>query len=133
MSAPGWGPLAGPAPDGGVIRPAKPARLMRPRRAVFLESEGVLFEAGEAAPVMRPEDVVWCPGAVAALRALRDGGWGLVLASNQPAIARGLIGPAAHDNLVGWMRAELAHQGVTLDGAYHCPHLPDAPLAAWHC
>lgn len=99
------------------------------RRAVFLERDGVLNEV--RGRVARPEDFEWRPGAIAALGALARAGWRLVLASGQPGIARGLLGPAEYDNLTGWMRAELARHGVALDGVYHCPHLPDAPLAAW--
>jgi D-glycero-D-manno-heptose 1,7-bisphosphate phosphatase len=100
------------------------------RRAVFLGRDGVLNE-DRPRGVARPEDFAWIAGAIPALRALRRGGWRLVVATNQPAIARGLLGPAAYDNLTSWMRAELRRQGVSLDGVYHCPHLPDAPLVAW--
>jgi D-glycero-D-manno-heptose 1,7-bisphosphate phosphatase len=103
------------------------------RRAVFLERDGVLNE--DHGHVSRPEDFRWLPGAIPALRALKQAGWRLVIATNQPGIARGLFGPAEYDNLTSWMHAELAAHGVALDGVYHCPHLPDAPLAAWcrHC
>ena len=104
--------------------------MMASRRAVFLGRDGVLNE--DRGLVGRPEDFVWLPDAIHALRALRHGGWRVVVATNQPGIARGLLGPAEYDNLTGWMQAELARHGVALDGVYHCPHLPDAPLAAWH-
>jgi D-glycero-D-manno-heptose 1,7-bisphosphate phosphatase len=100
------------------------------RRAVFLGRDGVLNEERPGG-VGRPDDFTWLPGAIAALRALRHGGWRLVVTTNQPAIARGLLGPAEYDNLTSWMRAELRRHGVALDGVYHCPHLPDAPLVAW--
>jgi len=99
------------------------------RRAVFLARDGVLNQA--RGYVARPDEFVWLPGAIEALRNLQQGGWRLVVASNQPGIARGLFGPAEYDNLTGWMQSELSRQGVRLDGVYHCPHLPDAPLAVW--
>jgi D-glycero-D-manno-heptose 1,7-bisphosphate phosphatase len=107
--------------------------MIRVRRAVFVDRDGVLNAAHGV--VSRPEDFEWMPGAITALRALRRGGWRLVVVSNQPGIARGLFGPAEYDNLTGWMLAELAQHGVALDAVYHCPHLPDAPLAVWcrHC
>jgi D-glycero-D-manno-heptose 1,7-bisphosphate phosphatase len=102
-------------------------------RAVFLAREGVLCE--DALFVSRPQDFHWRPGAMQALKWLQRAHWHLVVVTNQPGIARGLFGPAEYDNLTGWMCSELAGQGVTLDGVYHCPHLPDTPLAAWrrHC
>ncbi|MET0384028.1 MAG: HAD family hydrolase [Burkholderiaceae bacterium] len=99
------------------------------RRAVFLDRDGVLNE--DRGHVSRPDEFAWLAGSIDALRALRQGGWRLVVVTNQPGIARGLFGPAEYDNLTGWMQAELSHHGVSLDGVYHCPHLPDAPLTAW--
>jgi D-glycero-D-manno-heptose 1,7-bisphosphate phosphatase len=99
------------------------------RRAVFLDRDGVLNR--DRGDVSRPEDFEWMPGVMHALRALRRAGWALVVATNQPGIARGLYGPAEFDNLTAWMHSELARHGITLDAVYHCPHLADAPLAAW--
>jgi D-glycero-D-manno-heptose 1,7-bisphosphate phosphatase len=103
------------------------------RRAVFLDRDGVLNQ--DRGHVSRPEDFEWMPGVMHALRALQRAGWALVVTTNQSGIARGLYGPAEYENLTAWMHSELALHGVTLDGVYHCPHLPDAPLAAWrrHC
>lgn len=99
------------------------------QRAVFLAREGVLCE--DALLVSRPQDFHWLPGAIQALKWLQRAHWRLVVVTNQPGIARGLFGPAEYDNLTGWMRSELAGHGVAIDAVYHCPHLPDTPLAAW--
>jgi D-glycero-D-manno-heptose 1,7-bisphosphate phosphatase len=98
-------------------------------RAVFLERDGVLNR--DRGHVGRPEEFEWRPGVMHALRALQRGGWGLVVVTSQPGIARGLVGPAEYANLTAWMHSELAQHGIALDEVYHCPHLPDAPLAAW--
>ncbi len=100
-----------------------------PRRAVFLDRDGVLNQ--DRGIVSRPEDFEWMPGARHALRALQRAGWALVVATNQPGIARGLFGPAEFDNHTAWMHSELARHRIALDAVQHCPHLPDAPLAAW--
>jgi D-glycero-D-manno-heptose 1,7-bisphosphate phosphatase len=99
------------------------------RHAVFMDRDGVLNE--DRGYVSRPEDFQWLPGAVQALRWLKRAGWRLVIVTNQSGIARGLYGPAEYDNLTSWMESELAAQEVRFDGIYHCPHLRDAPLAAW--
>ncbi len=99
------------------------------RRAVFLDRDGVLNH--DRGHVSRPEDFEWLPGAMRALRTLQSAGWALVVATNQSGIARGLYGPAEYANLTAWIHSELAQRGITLDAVYHCPHLPDAPLAAW--
>ena len=99
------------------------------RHAVFLDRDGVLNQ--DRGHVSRPEDFEWLPGTMHALRALQRAGWALVVVTNQSGIARGLYGPAEYENLTAWMHSELARHGIALDGVYHCPHLPDAPLAAW--
>jgi D-glycero-D-manno-heptose 1,7-bisphosphate phosphatase len=99
------------------------------RRAVFLDRDGVLNH--DRGYVSRPEDFEWMPNVMPALRALKRVGWRLVVVTNQSGIARGLYGPAEYDNLTSWMESELAKNDIALDGVYHCPHLPDAPLAAW--
>lgn len=103
------------------------------RRAVFLDRDGVLNQ--DRGYVSRPEDFEWLPGVMHALRTLQRAGLALVVVTNQSGIARGLYGPAEYANLTAWMHSELARHGITLDGVHHCPHLPDAPLAAWrrHC
>ena len=106
------------------------ARMSEGRaHAVFMDRDGVLNE--DLGYVSRPEDFHWLPGAVQALRWLRRAGWRLVIVTNQGGIARGLYGPAEYDNVTSWMQSELAKQDVRFDGIYHCPHLHDAPLAAW--
>jgi D-glycero-D-manno-heptose 1,7-bisphosphate phosphatase len=98
-------------------------------RAVFMSREGVLCEEG--AGIRRADDFRWMPGAIQALKWLHRAHWKLVVVTNQPGIARGLFGPAEYDNVTAWMQAELASHGAPLEAVYHCPHLPDAPLAAW--
>ena len=122
--------------DGSRPRPGVPhyphrrhGPMSHRHRAVFLDRDGVLNE--DRGCVVRPEDFTWLPGAIEALQELQHAGWRLVVVTNQPGIARGIYGPAEYDTLTSCMTADLARHGVALDGVYHCPHLPDAPLAAW--
>jgi D-glycero-D-manno-heptose 1,7-bisphosphate phosphatase len=96
------------------------------RRAAFIDRDGVLNE--ERVFVHRREDFVLLPGAVAALRLLKEAGYLLVVVTNQSGIARGFYSEADYLALTEHMRAELAAEGVGLDGVEHCPHLPDAPV-----
>jgi len=96
------------------------------RKAAFIDRDGVLNE--ERAFVHRPEDFALLPGAVAALRLLKEAGYLLVVITNQSGIARGLYSEADYLALTEHMRAHLAAEGVPLDAVEHCPHLPDAPV-----
>ncbi|HEY1889198.1 MAG TPA: D-glycero-beta-D-manno-heptose 1,7-bisphosphate 7-phosphatase [Steroidobacteraceae bacterium] len=99
------------------------------RKAAFIDRDGVLNE--ERAFVHRIEDFALLPGAVAALRLIKEAGYLLVVVTNQSGIARGLYSEADYLALTGHIRAQLEGAGVPLDAVEYCPHLPDAPVARY--
>lgn len=94
----------------------------RPRRAVFLDRDGVINT--EVDYLHRIADFAFVPGTPQALARLQAAGWALVVVTNQSGIARGYYTEADYQALTAHMRAELARAGVTLDAVLHCPHLP---------
>jgi D-glycero-D-manno-heptose 1,7-bisphosphate phosphatase len=92
-------------------------------RAVFLDRDGTLVE--EVPYLHRPEQVVLLPGAAAALRALAEAGFALVVVTNQAGVARGYYDEAAVDATHRRLAELLAAEDVPLDGAWYCPHHPD--------
>ena len=99
------------------------------RKAAFIDRDGVLNE--ERAFVHRIEDFELVPGAIEALKALQDAGYLLVVITNQSGIARGLYSEADFLAFTTQMRERLQAQGVRLDAVQYCPHLADAPVAAY--
>ncbi len=97
------------------------------RGAVFLDRDGTLnVEKGFLAS---PEGLELLPGVGAALRALRQTGYSLVVITNQPVIARG---EASEDDVTAIHRRlewELGKEGAYLDAVYLCPHHPDKGFA----
>ncbi len=68
------------------------------------------------------------PGVPAALERLHAAGFGLVVVSNQPVIARGLASPAQVDAL----HLRLGHAlGGWIERFVYCPHHPNATDPAW--
>jgi D-glycero-D-manno-heptose 1,7-bisphosphate phosphatase len=69
--------------------------VTRARPAVFLDRDGTLIETDvrDGTPVARndPASVVFLAGVVEACAALRDAGLVLVMATNQPEVARGSV------------------------------------------
>jgi D-glycero-D-manno-heptose 1,7-bisphosphate phosphatase len=101
-------------------------------RAVFLDRDGVIND-----PVMDPVDgrmespldpatVALADGAVDGLRALRDAGWMLIAASNQPAASKGKTTRAALDAVHERVVALLDAEGVALDEWRYCFDHPEA-------
>ncbi|MEK8052249.1 D-glycero-beta-D-manno-heptose 1,7-bisphosphate 7-phosphatase [Ideonella sp. DXS22W] len=99
------------------------------RRAVFLDRDGVINT--EVDYLHRIADFAFVPGTPQALARLQAAGWALVVVTNQSGIARGYYTEADYQALTAHIRAELARHGVTLDAVLHCPHLPDATVAAY--
>jgi D-glycero-D-manno-heptose 1,7-bisphosphate phosphatase len=95
---------------------------MPPRRFVILDRDGTIMV--NRPYLADPAGVELLPGAAAALRALRDGGLGLVIATNQSGIGRGLLDTAALARVHARLIELLAVEGATVDGIYYCPHAP---------
>jgi D-glycero-D-manno-heptose 1,7-bisphosphate phosphatase len=96
------------------------------RKAAFIDRDGVINR--ERGFVHRIEDFELIPGAIDALRALRDGGYLLVVVTNQSGIARGLYSEADYLRLTDHMSQMLAAGGASLAAALYCPHLPQASV-----
>jgi D-glycero-D-manno-heptose 1,7-bisphosphate phosphatase len=97
------------------------------RAAVFLDRDGTIIE--DEGYLSDASKVRFVPGAIHAMRTFRERGYLLVVISNQSGIPRGLITPAQHAEVDARVKAMLAAEGVPLDGAYYCAHLPGSGCA----
>ena len=100
-------------------------------RAIFLDRDGTLVE--DPGYLTQPEQLKLLPGAAHAIARLRRAGFLVLLATNQSAIARGLM---TEDDLtrvhlrLGELLAQADPQ-AKLDGVYFCPFHPEASVAAY--
>ncbi|MFA5140260.1 MAG: HAD family hydrolase [Elusimicrobiota bacterium] len=93
------------------------------RWAVFLDRDGTLNE--EVGLITRPEELRLIPGVPKALLRLREAGALLVVVTNQPVVARGLIPEEALVPIHDQLKRLLAREGVSVDAIYYCPHHPE--------
>ena len=98
-------------------------------RAVFLDRDGVITV--DHGFTHRIEDFELIAGSAAAMALLQAAGWRLVVVTNQSGIARGIFSSDDYERFTAHMRARLQAVGVRLDAVFHCPHLPDAAVAAF--
>jgi D-glycero-D-manno-heptose 1,7-bisphosphate phosphatase len=86
------------------------------RAAVFLDRDGVInrpiMRAGKPHPPRSLEQLEVLPGARAALQALSAHGYCLVVVTNQPDVARGLISRANVDAMNDWLKTSLPLEAV---------------------
>ncbi len=110
--------------NGSSCQPGAPWASASPGApAAFLDRDGTIIE--DLGYLGDPERIQFIPGAVEALRALRDAGFRLVLVTNQAGVARGLITEADVRKVNQRLERLLMDAGLSLDGVYYCPHHPE--------
>ncbi|MEJ2204712.1 MAG: HAD family hydrolase [Gemmatimonadota bacterium] len=93
------------------------------RPAVFFDRDGTLIQEREY--LADPGDVALVPGVAAALRALRESGYVLVVVTNQSGIARGLYTEEDYRRVAHRLDELLEDAGASVDATYYCVHHPD--------
>jgi len=101
-------------------------------KAVFLDRDGVINELiyyAEHGIVDSPftvEQFRLLPGVAQAINIFHKSGFKVIIASNQPGIAKGHMSQESFDKIRQKMKQELAKEGAFLDGEYYCFHHPEA-------
>ena len=90
------------------------------RKAIFLDRDCTIIEDMEFS--VAPEKLRPLPGALEAMRRMRQAGYALVIITNQSGVGRGHFTEEElrgfHRHLVSWMKKH----GVEIAGVYYCPH-----------
>ena len=93
------------------------------RKVIFLDRDGTLNV--DDGFVHRIDDFRWLPGALDAVKRLRDCGPAIAVVTNQSGIARGMYAAEDVEQLHEHMRRELIAHGTRVDAIAFCPHGPD--------
>ena len=102
------------------------ARFPAPRRALFLDRDGVVnINHGY---VHAPGQTTWVDGIFELCRGAHAAGYLPVIVTNQAGIARGYYSEAQFLAYTGWIHAQFAEQGAPLLATYYCPHHPTEGL-----
>src|SRR5665213_3007851 len=98
--------------------------------AVFLDRDGVLIEDVDLLDDISRIRIL--PGVPDALQRLGRAGFRLIVATNQPIIARGIVSEQEVDQINREIAARLERAGApVIDRFYVCPHHPKATIAAY--
>lgn len=103
-------------------------RLIR-HPAVFLDRDGTIIRQVEL--LHASSQLHLLPGAAAAIKDLNDAGYLVVIVTNQPVIARGIISPEDLGRIHAALIGRLARRGARIDAVYFCPHHPQADRAEY--
>jgi len=90
-------------------------------KLLILDRDGTLNRSRDDY-VASPEEWEPLPGALEALARLNQGGWRVVLATNQSGIGRSLFDMAALNAIHAKMHRQLAAAGARVEAVFFCPH-----------
>jgi D-glycero-D-manno-heptose 1,7-bisphosphate phosphatase len=93
------------------------------KRFVLVDRDGTLNV--ERNYLSDPDQLELIPGTAAAIKALKDAGFGVAVITNQSGIGRGYFDMATLDRVHARLAELLAAEGAAVDGIYLCPHGPD--------
>jgi len=94
------------------------------KKAVFLDRDGTIVKQVEL--LHRVSEIRILPGAAEAVKKLNKLGYLAIVLTNQPVVARGIIGEKEVDKIHAVLIERLNRKGARLDAIYYCPHHPEA-------
>lgn len=97
---------------------------LRPMKLIILDRDGVINEDSDDS-ITSPEDWHPIPRSLEAIARLNQGGFRVVVATNQSGLGRQRLGIETLLRIHEKMRYELAEAGGTLDAIFFCPHRPE--------
>lgn len=108
-------------------------RLPAPRRALFLDRDGVINV--DHGYVHTPQQTDWMPGIFDLVAAAHANGYLPVVVTNQAGIARGYYTEEDFLAYTAWIHDEFRARHTPLAATYFCPHHPTAGLGEYkvHC
>ncbi len=92
-------------------------------KAVFLDRDNTLIE--DPGYINNSDQVKLLDGAAEAIIELKNLGYKLIVASNQSAVARGIVTEKVLGEIHDRLKQLLAEKGAYIDQIYYCPYHPD--------
>ncbi len=94
-------------------------------KLVILDRDGTINEDSDQY-IKSPSEWKPIPGSVEAIARLTQGGWRMVVATNQSGISRGLFDMATLNAIHAEMHRAVNQAGGRIDAIFFCPHAADS-------
>ncbi len=95
-------------------------------KAIFLDRDGTIIE--DPGYINHPDQVKLLDGVAEVLTTFSAMGYKLIVASNQSAVARGIVTEKVLGKIHNRLKELLAKKGAHLDAIYYCPYHPDGAV-----
>ncbi len=99
-------------------------------KAVFLDRDDTLITS-DSGPINSPDQIELLPSVGQSLAMLKKMGYRLVVVTNQPGVAGGLITEEALEKVHHHLTKMLADEQVYLDAIYYCPYHPEGTVEGY--
>lgn len=97
--------------------------LQRKQKAIFLDRDGTINEY--VGFLRKADEFRLLPGAAKAIRMMNEKNYLVIVATNQPVVARGETTVEELERIHCKMETLLGREGAYVDAVYYCPHHPD--------
>lgn len=91
--------------------------------AIFLDKDGVINKLNKKKNYQKIDDLI--EGVVEAISIINKSGYLVIIITNQPAIAKGIISEKKFIQDINKLSSKLSRNDVYFDRIYYCPHHPD--------
>jgi len=113
-----------------LLRIVFSGRNKKPKgQAIFLDRDGVINCRRPDNYVLDWSEFIFVPGIRAALKQLSSLQLPMIVISNQAAVGKGLMAPAALESITIRFQKSLAADGINLTATYYCTHRSDENCA----
>jgi D-glycero-D-manno-heptose 1,7-bisphosphate phosphatase len=92
------------------------------RPAVFFDRDGIIVKSVNGEAPTTPEELELIPEIIMVLKKTREKGYLMLVASNQPDVALGLISEETKNRMEEKFVSLLSAQGIVVDRIYYCHH-----------
>lgn len=98
-------------------------KFLSPKKIILLDRDGVINKRPPKADCVKNwDEFEFLPGAIEAIKLLKDRGYIIFIISNQSGIARGLMSKKDLNLIHRKMQQEFTKNNTKIDGIYYCPH-----------
>ena len=97
-------------------------------RAVFLDRDGVIVKNIDGEAPTRVSDLELIPQIIPVILKLQKRGYKIIIVSNQPDVAQGIITEDTKKGLVKEFEKLLKEYKLSIDGIYYCFHHPQGVI-----
>lgn len=94
-------------------------------KAIFLDRDGVIVKNVDSVASTNVKDLELIPEAITLIKELQKRGYKIIVISNQPDVALGIIDEITKNALVEKFGVLIEENNISLDGIYYCFHHPN--------